>query len=109
MPRFGYPIAGRLDGDLKRGAGQKAKWGIEQGLIKQASGVQPIIRDGFDGFYIEMDNSHGTHDFVGGLAHSSRKTEVVSIMLINAPGDETSLHEFNNLISGIKLSDTRNK
>jgi hypothetical protein len=100
------PPQADLMGDLKREAGEKAKWGIEQGFIKRASEVKPVARDGFDGFYIAMDNAKGTHDFTGGLVHSSRKTEVVSIMLLGVQGDEASPQAFEKLLGSVNLSGT---
>jgi hypothetical protein len=93
-----------LISDLKKEAAQKAKWGIEQGFIKRASEVKPVARDGFDGFFIEMDNTKGTHDFTGGLVHSSRKTEVASIMLLGVQGDEASLQLFEKVLASVKLA-----
>lgn len=96
------PPGADLMGDLKQEAGQKAKWGIEQGFIKWASEVHPVAQGGFDGFFIEVVNARGTHDFTGGLVHSSRKAEVSSIMLLGTQGGD-AIQVFENVLASVRL------
>jgi len=98
------PAKADLIGDLKSEAANKAKWGIQQGYIKWASDAKAITRDGFEGFVLEMENAKGTHDFAGGLTHSSRRTEVVAVQMLGAPADAKSAQTFEKLLSSVSLA-----
>jgi hypothetical protein len=97
------PPQADLMGQLQREAPAKAQWGIEQGHIKSASPVTPVTRDGFSGFYLTTTGASGAKDFVGGLTHSSRKADVIQLLLndCRAP-DAAGL--FQGLLDSVKLT-----
>ena len=102
------PQAALMD-DLKREVPQKAQWGIQQGYIRRASPVQSIARDGFDGFCFHMENSKGTHDYVGGLTHFSRKGEVIQISMLGVKEGDSNGDRFEKLLASVRLEGNTNR
>jgi len=96
------PPQADLIGDLKRELPQKAKWAVEQGIIKSQSEVHTVTHDGVDGFFTDSVDGRGTHMFSGALAQPTRSNEVYLVTLSNATGDDAAV--FQGLMDSVRLT-----
>lgn len=90
-----------LMGELRKEAPEKAKWGIERGLLRSASLITPVAWDGG----LETESSSGSHNFSGGLVEPSHKTDLTQVSFVGS-GSENALGMFRKVFSNVLLADT---
>lgn len=103
--KMSFPPQIELMTALKQDAPAKAKWGIEQGLIKRASEVHSADRDGFEGFTMELEGSDGSSIRIGGMMHPSHEGDVIQLQFTAAKGGEAAAETFGKVFASVRLAD----
>jgi hypothetical protein len=85
-------------------AASKAKWGIEKGIIRQASDARPVSKEGFSGFEVQYENSDGSLAYTCGLESLTRQGEVIQFQLIAGANEEAPAKILDMLLDSVQMS-----
>ncbi|WP_395745381.1 hypothetical protein [Prosthecobacter sp.] len=99
------PPQADLINTLRREAGQKAEWGVQQGYIRQYLGLVAVDDGELSGFYIKSIGKGGGVEVSGGLEHKKLKNTLIQLTLI-APKSwdmEKAVSTLKPLLKSIRL------
>jgi hypothetical protein len=102
--RMQLAVTANLMATLRAEVPEKVRWGIDQGLIKRASAMTSVARDGFEGFQMEMESPSGEQRWIGGLTHSRLGGEVIQFQITAAP-QENLAETFGRVLDSARLAD----
>jgi hypothetical protein len=97
------PLEDHLMDRRAKEARDKAKWGVEHGLVKRASDVRPLRRGGYESFEIDFDNPDGSKTFTAGIQSLKEPTQLIQLQWTPNTAEQSSFEAFGRAVNTVHL------